>query len=208
MLATRSMLTARSTLATHSMRSLATIRRLGTDDPRMSQIVVHNGIVHTCGQTDAEGKTVEEQTRTCLAKVDALLARAGTDKSQLLTASIWLKHIEQDFAAMNGVWNAWLDPANKPVRFCVEVRGHSQPLLATPDSHPPNAHGRRIWPDRTYWWRCRLRLQLPKISRTTLGDHSKRYTAGSSTSRRSELNCVKFDRRLEASLNSISLRPG
>ena len=118
------MLTARSTLATHSMRSLATIRRLGTDDPRMSQIVVHNGIVHTCGQTDAEGKTVEEQTRACLAKVDALLARAGTDKSQLLTASIWLKHIEQDFAAMNGVWNAWLDPANKPVRFCVEVRGH------------------------------------------------------------------------------------
>ena len=177
MLATRSMLAARSTLATHSMRSLATIRRLGTDDPRMSQIVVHNGIVHTCGQTDAEGKTVEEQTRACLAKVDALLARAGTDKSQLLTASIWLKHIEQDFAAMNGVWNAWLDPANKPVRFCVEVRGHSQPPLATPDSHPPNAHGRRIWPGRTYSWRCRLRLQLPKISRMTLGDHGKRYTA-------------------------------
>jgi len=65
---------------------------------------------------------VEEQTRACLAKVDALLARAGTDKSQLLTASIWLKHIEQDFAAMNGVWNAWVDPANKPVRFCVEAK--------------------------------------------------------------------------------------
>ena len=118
MLATRSMLASRPMLAT---RSLATIRRLGTDDPRMSQIVVHNGIVHTCGQTDAVGKTAEEQTRACLAKVDALLARAGTDKSQLLTASIWLKHIEQDFAEMNGVWNAWLDPANKPVRFCVEV---------------------------------------------------------------------------------------
>ena len=78
---------------------------------------------------------------------------------------------------MNGVWNAWLDPANKPVRFCVEVRGPAQPPLATPDSHPPNAHGRLIWPDRTYSSRCRLRLQLPKISRTTLGDHGKTHTA-------------------------------
>jgi len=153
----------------------------------MSQIVVHNGIVHTCGQTDAIGKTAEEQTRACLAKVDALLARAGTDKSQLLTASIWLKHVEQDFAEMNGVWNAWLDPANKPVRFCVEVRGPAQPPLATPDSHPPNAHGRLIWPDRTYSSRCRLRLQLPKISRTTLGDHGKTHTARAPMSERAEL---------------------
>ena len=179
MLATRSMLASRPMLAT---RSLATIRRLGTDDPRMSQIVVHNGIVHTCGQTDAVGKTAEEQTRACLAKVDALLARAGTDKSQLLTASIWLKHIEQDFAGMNSVWNAWLDPANKPVRFCVEVCGQAQPPLATPDSHPPNAHGRRIWRGRTYSWRCRSRLQLSTISRTTLGDHGKSYIARALTS--------------------------
>lgn len=174
MLATRSMLASRPMLAT---RSLATIRRLGTEDPRMSQIVVHNGIVHTCGQTDAVGKTAEEQTRACLAKVDALLARAGTDKSQLLTASIWLKHIEQDFAEMNGVWNAWLDPANKPVRFCVEVRCQAQPPLPlTPDSHLPNARGRRIWRGRTYSSRCRLRQQLLKTSRTTLGDHGKSYT--------------------------------
>ena len=87
----------------------------------MSKVVVHNGVVHTCGQTDATGKTAADQARVCLAKVDALLAEAGTDKSRLLTASIWLKHIEQDFAEFNGVWNAWVDPANKPVRFCVEV---------------------------------------------------------------------------------------
>ena len=46
---------------------------------------------------------------------------AGTDKSRLLTAMIWLKNIDEDFAAMNGVWNAWVDPDNKPVRACVEA---------------------------------------------------------------------------------------
>ena len=82
---------------------------------------MHNGVVMLTGQVDASGKTVAEQTSNCLAKVDALLEQAGTDKSRLLTAAIWLKHIEQDFAEMNGVWNAWVDPQNKPTRYCVEA---------------------------------------------------------------------------------------
>lgn len=58
------------------------IVRLGTEDPRMSKIVVHRGVVYTSGQTDTSGSTVEEQTLACLAKVDDLLAQAGTDKSR------------------------------------------------------------------------------------------------------------------------------
>ena len=52
-----------------STGSIAPIRRLGTDDPRMLQIVVHNGVVHMSGQVDVSGKTAEDQTRACLAKV-------------------------------------------------------------------------------------------------------------------------------------------
>lgn len=65
---------------------------------------------------------VKGQTENVLAKVDNLLERAGTSKSNLLTASIWLKEIDKDFKAMNAVWNDWLDPENKPVRATVEAR--------------------------------------------------------------------------------------
>ena len=98
-----------------------TITRLGTTDPRMSKIVIHAGTVHICGQTDATGADVTEQTQNTLAKVDELLAEAGTSKSSLISASIWLKHIEKDFKTFNENWNAWVDPDNKPVRFCVEA---------------------------------------------------------------------------------------
>jgi enamine deaminase RidA (YjgF/YER057c/UK114 family) len=56
-----------------------------------------------------------------LAKVDDLLQQAGTSKSKLLTANIWLKDIGKDFQAMNDVWNKWLDPENKPVRATVQA---------------------------------------------------------------------------------------
>ena len=98
----------------------ATIR-LGTDDPRMSKIVVHNGTVYISGQTDATAENIQGQTQNVLAKVDDLLAQAGTSKSNLLTASIWLKDINRDFSGMNEVWNKWVDPANKPVRATVEA---------------------------------------------------------------------------------------
>ena len=56
-----------------------------------------------------------------MAKVDDLLQQAGTSKSKLLTANIWLKDIGKDFQAMNDVWNKWLDPENKPVRATVQA---------------------------------------------------------------------------------------
>ena len=96
--------------------------RLQTEDPRMSKIVIHNGVVFTSGQTAGDaGDCIRKQTQATLDKVDALLKEAGTSKSHALSATIWLKDINRDFTAMNEVWNAWVDPENKPVRATVEA---------------------------------------------------------------------------------------
>ena len=90
---------------------------------RMSQVVVHNGVVYLAGQAalDKEGGSVKEQTANILERIDGLLAAAGTNKSKLLTAQIWITDM-RDFAEMNEVWDAWIDPGNAPVRACVESR--------------------------------------------------------------------------------------
>mmetsp|Transcript_36609 Transcript_36609/g.62336 ORF Transcript_36609/g.62336 Transcript_36609/m.62336 type:complete len:153 (-) Transcript_36609:1073-1531(-) len=104
------------------------IVRLGTDIlPPMSQAVVHNGVVYLSGQIDGTAEDVVGQTKNVLAKVDKYLVEAGTDKSKLLTSTIWLKDIKKDFGAMNEVWNSWIDPNNKPVRATTEAS------LATPE---------------------------------------------------------------------------
>ena len=87
------------------------IERIGTEDPRMSKIVKHAGVVYISGQVDLTADAdITAQTTTTLAKVDDLLAQAGTSKSKILTAQIWLKDIQTDFKAMNEVWNGWVDP--------------------------------------------------------------------------------------------------
>lgn len=105
------------------------ITRVGVENPNMSQIVVHNGIVYISGQVDDTGSDAKAQTENVLKKVDSLLEQAGTDKSKLLTASIWLKDIGQDFQDMNSVWSTWLDSDNKPVRATVEANMASPNLL-------------------------------------------------------------------------------
>ena len=96
--------------------------------PRMSQCVVHGNTVYTAGQVaqGARGASVAEQTRDILATIDQLLAEAGTDKSKLLTANIWLTDIAT-FEQMNQVWDAWVTSGNPPARACVESK------LAHPD---------------------------------------------------------------------------
>jgi len=96
--------------------------------PRMSQIVTRGDTVYLAGQVamDKPGASVAEQTQNILDRIDAYLAEAGTDKSKLLTATIWITDMAE-FADMNGVWDAWVDPANPPCRACVEAK------LATPD---------------------------------------------------------------------------
>ena len=91
--------------------------------PRMSQAVVHGKTVYLAGQVaqNAPGGTVAEQTKDILDRIDALLAEAGSDKSKLLSANIWLSDIG-DFAAMNAAWDAWVVPGNTPCRACVESK--------------------------------------------------------------------------------------
>ena len=90
---------------------------------RMSQAVVHGDTVYTAGQVaqNAPGGSVTEQTNDILTAIDRLLNEAGTDKSKLLTASIWLADIG-DFDEMNAVWDAWVSPGNTPCRACVESK--------------------------------------------------------------------------------------
>ena len=89
---------------------------------RMSQAVVHNGIAYLAGQVGNPGDDVTAQTRTVLAEIDRLLAAAGTDKSKLITAQIWLADIATGFAAMNAVWDEWVSPGNAPARYTGEAK--------------------------------------------------------------------------------------
>ena len=89
---------------------------------RMSQCVVHNDTVYLAGQVDgAAASTAGEQTKRILARIDELLAVAGSDKSKLLTATIWLSDM-RFFEEMNEVWDAWVSPGNTPARAAVEAR--------------------------------------------------------------------------------------
>lgn len=89
----------------------------------MSQAVVHGDTVYLAGQVaqTARGESVAAQTSAVLAAIDSLLAECGTDKSKVITATIWITDM-RTFAAMNEVWDAWIDPANPPARACVESR--------------------------------------------------------------------------------------
>ncbi|MCL4149821.1 UNVERIFIED_CONTAM: hypothetical protein GTU68_051633 [Idotea baltica] len=87
---------------------------------RMSQIVKHRGTVYLAGQV-GEGATVADQTRDCLACVDALLAEAGTSKENLLQAIIWLDDMA-DFSEMNEVWDAWVPEGHAPARACGDAK--------------------------------------------------------------------------------------
>ncbi|RDE10612.1 RidA family protein [Pelagibacterium lacus] len=94
---------------------------------RMSQAVKHGNTLYLAGQVAKDRfATIEEQTGQVLNKIDALLAEAGSNKSKVLTAQVLLSNIA-DFAAMNSVYDKWIDPANPPARACYEAR------LASPD---------------------------------------------------------------------------
>jgi enamine deaminase RidA (YjgF/YER057c/UK114 family) len=97
------------------------IRRLHPG-PRMSQAAVHGTTVYLAGQVAADpSQDVAGQTRQVLAQIDALLAEAGTDKSRILSANVWLADVST-FAELNAVWDQWVDKANPPARATVEAR--------------------------------------------------------------------------------------
>ena len=95
--------------------------------PRMSEAAIHNGVVYLAGQVAEDpSQDVASQTRQVLAAIDRLLAEAGSDKTRILQATIFLKSIS-DFPQMNSVWDAWVSPGHTPPRATVEAR------LAKPD---------------------------------------------------------------------------
>lgn len=90
---------------------------------RMSAAVVHNGVAYLSGQValGAPGGTVTEQTQNIISLLEATLAKAGTDKSKILSASIWLADIST-FAEMNAVWDEWVKDVKAPARATVESK--------------------------------------------------------------------------------------
>ena len=108
---------------------MAEIER-GSVNERMSGWVKHGGVVYTSGQVGSPGPEVDgvktalsvtEQATQIFAKIDALLAEAGTDKSKALQGTVWLADIG-DFAEFNAVWDAWVTPGAPPVRACTEAK--------------------------------------------------------------------------------------
>jgi enamine deaminase RidA (YjgF/YER057c/UK114 family) len=99
-----------------------TIQRFETG-PRMSQVVVHGNTIYLAGVVahKAAGESVTKQTQEVLSIIDSHLAKAGSDKSKLLTATIYLTDMK-NFAEMNAVWDGWISAGNTPARATVEAK--------------------------------------------------------------------------------------
>lgn len=118
------------TLALRKKENTMSIQRIETG-PRMSQAVIHNKTVYLAGQVAGNdaGSGVYEQTLSILANIDRLLAAAGSDKSLLLSATIWLTDMDS-FGEMNRAWETWVVPGATPARATV-----MSPRLAAPQYH-------------------------------------------------------------------------
>jgi enamine deaminase RidA (YjgF/YER057c/UK114 family) len=103
-------------------------RIIRTDaNPVLSKAVEYHGFVYTQGMVAGDlTKDITGQTEDVLAQIDEVLELHGTDKTRLLQAQIWVKHIA-DREALNKVWSAWLPEGGAPARACVEA------VLANPD---------------------------------------------------------------------------
>ncbi len=102
------------------------IERIETGQ-RMSKIVKHNGVAYLCGQVGS-GDTVTEQTKDCLSRVDALLEQAGSSRTRILQAIVWVSDMA-DFAEMNAAWDAWVPTGHAPARACGEAKLARSSLL-------------------------------------------------------------------------------
>lgn len=102
----------------------------GHTSERASLIVTHSGVVYLAGQVAADPEAnIADQTRSTLDKVDALLTEAGSDREHLLSATIFLRDIDNHFSAMNEVWNEWVPTGHAPARACVEAHMARSGLL-------------------------------------------------------------------------------
>ncbi len=100
---------------------MSTIQRYHVG-PRLSEIVVHGNTVYLAGQiADTLDKDARGQTEEVLASIDRLLTEVGSDKTRILSVTIYLREIE-DFDAMNAVWSSWVPAGHTPARATVEAR--------------------------------------------------------------------------------------
>lgn len=95
--------------------------------PRMSQTVIHNNTIYLSGQI-GQGEDITAQSKDMLTNVDTLLQEVGSNKSKILSATIWLSDMA-NFDAMNKVWESWIDPQNPPTRACGQSQLASPSLL-------------------------------------------------------------------------------
>lgn len=96
---------------------------------RMSRAVIHNNTVYLCGQVAKDStKDITEQTTTMLEKVDELLLSVGSSREQILSATIYIKTMD-DFPAMNEVWDNWVPEGHAPARACVQASMAREELL-------------------------------------------------------------------------------
>ena len=98
---------------------MSAITRVQTG-PRMSAINTYKDIVYLAGQIGGPEGDIQEQARTMLAKVDALLAEAGSSRRHMLSATVYLRDMK-DYAAFNEVWDAWVPQGHAPARACVQA---------------------------------------------------------------------------------------
>ena len=104
---------------------MTTITRIATGQ-RMSQAVIHGQTIYLAGQVGTPGTSVTAQTQEILEKIESLLEQAGSDKTQILSATIWMASMDS-FDEMNAVWDAWVPEGHAPARATGET------ALATPE---------------------------------------------------------------------------
>jgi enamine deaminase RidA (YjgF/YER057c/UK114 family) len=108
---------------------MSSITRIGTNK-RLSRVVIHNDLVWLSGMTASDrSEDIRGQCRQLFEKIDGYLKEAGTDKSRILSAQVWLQEIDRDFAAMNEEWEAWLPENAAPARAAMQVRLISKECL-------------------------------------------------------------------------------
>ena len=98
--------------------------------PRLADSVEYAGLVYLSGQVpnDLNGD-ITAQTQDVLAKIDTLLAASNSNKTRILSAQVWIKNMERDFAAFNAVWESWMPTENSPARAAVEANMAREQVL-------------------------------------------------------------------------------
>ena len=119
----RGLLASAITITAASNKGSETMVERHETGPRMSQVVIHGNTVYLAGVVarNNAGKSMTEQTKEILSTIDGYLAKAGTDKSKLLSANIWITDMA-NFNEMNAVWDGWVSPGNTPARATVEAK--------------------------------------------------------------------------------------